>query len=144
MSSSPLPTHLNFITGNKNKLAEVQAILSGVIELRSQNVDIVEIQGTVEEVTRDKARRAAEAVSDNSREENFSCCHENSKKLTIRVTIGPRPCPSRRHMSLLQSHERSSRTIHVRFLSPDLLSTTLSSQKIIHHSNTPNPSVNGS
>lgn len=65
MASSPLPTHLNFITGNKNKLAEVQAILSGVIELRNQNVDLVEIQGTVEEVTRDKARRAAEAVSIN-------------------------------------------------------------------------------
>jgi inosine triphosphate pyrophosphatase len=63
MSSIQLPTHLNFITGNKNKLAEVQAILSGVIELRNQNVDLVEIQGTVEEVTKDKARRAAEAVS---------------------------------------------------------------------------------
>lgn len=56
------PKHLNFITGNKNKLAEVQAILEGVIELRNQNVDLVEIQGTVEEVTTDKARRAAEVV----------------------------------------------------------------------------------
>jgi inosine triphosphate pyrophosphatase len=63
MSSTQVPAHLNFITGNKNKLAEVQAILSGVIELRNQNVDLVEIQGTVEEVTKDKARRAAEAVS---------------------------------------------------------------------------------
>ncbi|CAG5188212.1 uncharacterized protein ALTATR162_LOCUS11901 [Alternaria atra] len=63
MSSSTIPTVLNFITGNKNKLAEVQAILSGVIELQNQNVDLVEIQGTVEEVTKDKARRAAEAVS---------------------------------------------------------------------------------
>jgi inosine triphosphate pyrophosphatase len=63
MSPSSIPTVLNFITGNKNKLAEVQAILSGVIELRNQNVDLVEIQGTVEEVTKDKARRAAEAVS---------------------------------------------------------------------------------
>ncbi|KAI4640750.1 hypothetical protein J4E93_008342 [Alternaria ventricosa] len=62
MASSRIPTTLNFITGNKNKLAEVQAILSGVIELRNQNVDLVEIQGTVEEVTKDKARRAAEAV----------------------------------------------------------------------------------
>ncbi|KAG9195968.1 Inosine triphosphate pyrophosphatase [Alternaria panax] len=62
MSSSRIPTVLNFITGNKNKLAEVQAILSGVIELQNQNVDLVEIQGTVEEVTKDKARRAAEAV----------------------------------------------------------------------------------
>ncbi|KNG48339.1 ham1 family protein [Stemphylium lycopersici] len=62
MASSSVPAHLNFITGNKNKLAEVQAILSGVIELRNQNVDLVEIQGTVEEVTKDKARRAAEAM----------------------------------------------------------------------------------
>ncbi|ORX93317.1 inosine triphosphate pyrophosphatase-like protein [Clohesyomyces aquaticus] len=57
-----VPKHLNFITGNKNKLAEVQAILEGVIELRNQNVDLVEIQGTIEEVTRDKCRRAAEAI----------------------------------------------------------------------------------
>jgi inosine triphosphate pyrophosphatase len=62
-SAASVPKHLNFITGNKNKLAEVQAILDGVIELRNQNVDLVEIQGTVEEVTLDKARRAAEAVS---------------------------------------------------------------------------------
>lgn len=61
-STSSVPEHLNFITGNKNKLAEVQAILDGVIELRNQNIDLVEIQGTVEEVTTDKARRAAEAV----------------------------------------------------------------------------------
>lgn len=62
-STSSAPKHLNFITGNKNKLAEVQAILEGVIELRNENIDLVEIQGTVEEVTTDKARRAAEAVS---------------------------------------------------------------------------------
>jgi inosine triphosphate pyrophosphatase len=41
--------------------------LEGVIELRNQNVDLVEIQGTVEEVTADKARRAAEAVSQTPR-----------------------------------------------------------------------------
>ena len=71
MASSRIPTTLNFITGNKNKLAEVQAILSGVIELRNQNVDLVEIQGTVEEVTKDKARRAAEAVSHDAKEKVF-------------------------------------------------------------------------
>jgi len=71
MASSRIPTTLNFITGNKNKLAEVQAILSGVIELRNQNVDLVEIQGTVEEVTKDKALRAAEAVSRDAKEKVF-------------------------------------------------------------------------
>jgi inosine triphosphate pyrophosphatase len=62
MATPSVPAHLNFITGNKNKLAEVQAILAGVIELRNENIDLVEIQGTVEQVTSDKARRAAEAV----------------------------------------------------------------------------------
>lgn len=54
--------NLNFITGNKNKLAEVSAILQDVVDLRSQSVDLVEIQGTIEEISKDKCRRAAEAV----------------------------------------------------------------------------------
>lgn len=61
------PKELNFITGNKNKLAEVQAILSATpVKLQSQALDLIEIQGTIEEISRDKAIRAAEAV-----------CHEN-------------------------------------------------------------------
>lgn len=56
------PKHLNFITGNANKLAEVRAILGDTIELRSQNLDLLEIQGTVEEVSIDKCQRAAETV----------------------------------------------------------------------------------
>jgi len=53
---------LNFITGNKNKLTEVQAILRSVVHLRSQSLDLVEIQGTIEEVSTDKCQRAAELV----------------------------------------------------------------------------------
>lgn len=57
------PKNLNFITGNANKLAEVQSILSSTpVQLTSQNVDLAEIQGTIEEISRDKARRAADAV----------------------------------------------------------------------------------
>lgn len=59
------PKELNFITGNPNKLAEVRAILSASaphITLTSQPLDLVEIQGTVEEVTLDKCRRAAAAI----------------------------------------------------------------------------------
>lgn len=55
-------TKLNFITGNENKLLEVRAILGKVIEVDSQEVDVPEIQGTVEEIAKEKARRAAEAV----------------------------------------------------------------------------------
>ncbi|TPX15146.1 uncharacterized protein E0L32_004704 [Thyridium curvatum] len=54
---------VNFITGNKNKLAEVKAILEPAgIEVRSQAIDLVEVQGTLDEVTLDKCRRAAEQV----------------------------------------------------------------------------------
>lgn len=57
------PKELNFITGNRNKLAEVQAILSETpVQLQSQNVDLVEIQGTIEQISTDKCRRAADAV----------------------------------------------------------------------------------
>jgi hypothetical protein len=56
-------TKINFITGNKNKLIEVRAILGSVIEVDNQAVDVPEIQGTIEEIAKEKARRAAEAVS---------------------------------------------------------------------------------
>ena len=53
---------LNFITGNKNKLAEVKAILGDVVPLQSQSLDLTEIQGTIEEISKDKCRRAAAIV----------------------------------------------------------------------------------
>lgn len=61
------PRALHFITGNANKLAEVKAILAAAdtpVDLTSRSVDLPEIQGTIEEITKDKALRAAEAVSD--------------------------------------------------------------------------------
>ena len=56
------PKQLNFITGNKNKLIETEAILGGTVDLQSKSIDLVEIQGTIEEITADKCRRAAVAV----------------------------------------------------------------------------------
>ena len=64
------PQTLNFITSNANKLREVIDILGGggggedgvAIEIHSAAVEVPEIQGTVEEIARDKAARAAEAV----------------------------------------------------------------------------------
>lgn len=55
-------TRLVFITGNQNKLAEVRAILGHVIEVDNREVDVPEIQGTVEEIAEQKARRAADVV----------------------------------------------------------------------------------
>lgn len=54
---------LNFITGNKHKLAETQAILGSAIEVSSQTVDVPEIQRTTEEIAKEKARRASAALS---------------------------------------------------------------------------------
>lgn len=54
---------INFVTGNKNKLAEVQAILQDTIEVKSVSVDVPELQGTIEDIAREKCRKAAEAVS---------------------------------------------------------------------------------
>ncbi|PLB39491.1 non-canonical purine NTP pyrophosphatase [Aspergillus candidus] len=52
-----------FVTGNANKLAEVTSILdSALIQVRNAALDIPEIQGTLEEIARDKCRRAAEMV----------------------------------------------------------------------------------
>ena len=53
---------LNFITGNANKLAEVQAILKDVVTLSSQSLDLPEMQGTIEEISLDKCRRAVTIV----------------------------------------------------------------------------------
>ena len=53
---------VNFITGNANKLHEVKAILEPTIKVESQALDLIEIQGTLEEVTIDKCRRAADLV----------------------------------------------------------------------------------
>lgn len=53
---------LNFITGNKNKLAEVRDILGSVINVENQAVDVPEIQGSIEDIAKEKSRRAAEVV----------------------------------------------------------------------------------
>jgi inosine triphosphate pyrophosphatase len=56
------PTTLNFITGNAHKLSEVRAILGTVVTLQSTAIDTPEIQGSIEEIARDKCYRAAEVV----------------------------------------------------------------------------------
>ncbi|KAI5792218.1 inosine triphosphate pyrophosphatase [Pyronema domesticum] len=58
-----MPQTLIFVTGNANKLAEVKAILGdSVPSLDNKALDLPELQGTLEEITLDKARRAAEAI----------------------------------------------------------------------------------
>lgn len=56
------PKRLTFITGNKNKLLVLKAILGDAVDLQSHSLDLVEIQGTIEEISADKCRRAADIV----------------------------------------------------------------------------------
>ncbi|CAE6412987.1 unnamed protein product [Rhizoctonia solani] len=56
---------LTFVTGNANKLREVEEILAaGGVQLiiKSRSIDLPEIQGTAVEVSKEKCRRAAEIV----------------------------------------------------------------------------------
>ncbi|CAB4411868.1 unnamed protein product [Rhizophagus irregularis] len=50
---------LVFVTGNKKKLEEVQAILGPSINLVNYKLDLTEIQGTAQEISADKCRRAS-------------------------------------------------------------------------------------
>ncbi|EEH39427.2 hypothetical protein PAAG_08696 [Paracoccidioides lutzii Pb01] len=53
---------LNFITSNKNKLAEVQEILGDDIEVQNRTIDVPEIQGSIEDIAKEKCRRAAKII----------------------------------------------------------------------------------
>ncbi|PVH85402.1 inosine triphosphate pyrophosphatase-like protein [Cadophora sp. DSE1049] len=75
------PKQLNFITGNKNKLTEVKAILGDTVDLQSQALDLVEIQGTIEEISSDKCRRAAAAVKGPVLVEDTCLCFNALKEL---------------------------------------------------------------
>ncbi|CCT72737.1 probable inosine triphosphate pyrophosphatase [Fusarium fujikuroi] len=56
-------TEINLITGNANKIVDIKAILApSGIAVRNQSLDLPEIQGSIEEITIAKCRRAAEMV----------------------------------------------------------------------------------
>ncbi|KAI4128566.1 MAG: hypothetical protein LQ338_002660 [Usnochroma carphineum] len=75
------PTELHFITGNPKKLAEVQAVLGDSVPLTSRSLDLVEIQGTIEEISKDKCRRAAAAVRGPVLVEDTCLCFHALKEL---------------------------------------------------------------
>ncbi|KAI3400185.1 hypothetical protein diail_4070 [Diaporthe ilicicola] len=75
-------THVvNFITGNKNKLGEVKAILEPTIEVRSQALDLVEVQGSLDEVTIAKCKSAAEQIGGPVLVEDTCLCFDALKGL---------------------------------------------------------------
>lgn len=60
------PTELIFLTSNAGKLREFQAVMANVPNLTITNrgdIDIDEIQGSIEEIARDKASKGAQAIN---------------------------------------------------------------------------------
>ncbi|CAI2187205.1 2620_t:CDS:2 [Funneliformis geosporum] len=53
------PHKLVFVTGNSNKLKEVQTILGSTVNLINHKLDLAEIQGTTQEISVDKCRKAS-------------------------------------------------------------------------------------
>ena len=98
---------LNFVTGNKNKLAEVQAILGEIIPLSNQSLDLKEIQGTIEEISKDKCRRAAEIV-------RLPAVYLPFQSIDLAYTVDWWTSLDRGYVSLLQCLERATGTVHVR------------------------------
>ena len=89
------PTNLHFITGNSNKVVEVQAILGDIVALQTRSLNLVEIQGTIEEITKDKCRRAAAMVRRSVMVDvsNAEACVQRCKGLSlwkIRVCVSTR------------------------------------------------------
>ncbi|PNY29848.1 Inosine triphosphate pyrophosphatase [Tolypocladium capitatum] len=75
------PKQLNFITGNKNKLSTVRAILGDTVDVQSQSLDLVEIQGTIEDISADKCRRAADVIKGPVLVEDTCLCFNALKEL---------------------------------------------------------------
>ncbi|RDB19868.1 Inosine triphosphate pyrophosphatase [Hypsizygus marmoreus] len=90
---------LVFVTGNANKLKEVKAILSEgghPIEIDSQSLEIPEIQGTTQEVAKDKCRRAAELTGTACITEDTALCY---------AALNGLPGPYIKHFMIEVGHE---------------------------------------
>ncbi|KAL2923170.1 Inosine triphosphate pyrophosphatase [Bienertia sinuspersici] len=58
-----LPKPITFVTGNPKKLEEVKAILGQSIPFQSLKLDLPELQGEPEDISKEKARLAAIQVN---------------------------------------------------------------------------------
>lgn len=75
-TSAPAKPVITFVTGNRNKLAEVAAILGAdfPFELRNQAVDLPELQGEPADIAREKCQLAAARVGGPVLVEDTSLC----------------------------------------------------------------------
>nr|CAB3499478.1 unnamed protein product [Digitaria exilis] len=58
-----LPKAVTFVTGNAKKLEEVRAILGSSVPFQSLKIDLPELQGEPEDISKEKARMAASQVN---------------------------------------------------------------------------------
>ena len=137
--SSSAPLVVTFVTGNENKLKEVRAILgaddggggggagaagasdvASTFALRSQKVDLPELQGEPEDIAAEKAKLAARAVGGPTLVEDTSLCYVALKGLPgpyvkwfldkLGHEARRAPVPVRRRSR--RDDRRSSRTLH--------------------------------
>lgn len=109
----PIRHNVNFITGNAHKLREVKAILEPAIQVDSQTLDLIEIQGTIEEVTLDKCRRAADLVCSPTITRFLPKSFESDRLAMGNLDRGP--SLGRRYMPGFQRTERLTWPLHVCF-----------------------------
>lgn len=72
---------LNFVTGNANKLKELNAKCAGVLEIAQIDIDLPEFQGTAEEVSIQKCKTAFERLKRPVLIEDTSLCFNAYKGL---------------------------------------------------------------
>lgn len=65
---------VTFVTGNAKKLQEVQKIMGDAVPMVSQKIDLPELQGTPEDVSREKCKLAAKEVDGPVLVEDTSLC----------------------------------------------------------------------
>ncbi|KAI7862798.1 inosine triphosphate pyrophosphatase [Spinellus fusiger] len=66
--------NLVFVSGNKNKLIEVQAILANTISVTSRKIDLPELQGTTSYIAEEKCKMASTMLNGPCITEDTSLC----------------------------------------------------------------------
>ncbi|KAL6571332.1 hypothetical protein OROHE_002975 [Orobanche hederae] len=78
---------VTFVTGNAKKLEEVRAILGNSIPFRSLKLDLPELQGEPEEISKEKARLAAKEVNGPVLVEDTCLCFSALKGLPEAIHV---------------------------------------------------------
>ncbi|PFH55449.1 hypothetical protein XA68_18297 [Ophiocordyceps unilateralis] len=87
---------VTFVTGNANKLREVKAILEPAIQVQSKSLDIDEIQGSINDITQSKCRKAAELINGPVLVEDTALCFN---------ALGGLPGPYIKHFLTTLGHD---------------------------------------